>query len=140
MQTRINPEVSLVACQLMLAWLSGSQARDTIRALPKAETRAIVQQIRAVDAHYREVRGRMSDLAQALDALLALLQEHLRGVSTPLDALVTEADNEEHRDADEDIDESPLDDLPVYLFTADHREDLLREMQKRGIDPRCLDR
>jgi hypothetical protein len=134
MSAHITPEESLVACQSMLAWLSGSQARDTITALPKAEARAIVQQIRAVDAQYREVRGRMSDLAQALDALLGLLQEHLGPVSTPLDA-----DDDEQRDADEDLDDSPLDDLPVYLFTADHREDLRREMQKRGIDPRALD-
>jgi len=81
----------------------------------------------------------MSDLAQALDALLGLLQEHLGEVNTPLNALVTTADDEALQDVDEESDDSPLDDLPVSLFTADRREELLREMQKRGIDATQLD-
>jgi len=49
------------------------------------------------------------------------------------------ADDEALQDVDEESDDSPLDDLPVSLFTADRREELLREMQKRGIDATQLD-
>jgi hypothetical protein len=61
----------------LLLQLATPQASDTITALPRAEVRAIVQAILTPEADYRELRCRMRDLNEPLDALLARLQPSL---------------------------------------------------------------
>jgi hypothetical protein len=110
MSTQISPDHSFYLADRLLARLAGSQARETITALPRAEARAIVQAIRTVDTQYRELRARMRDLAAPLDALVVLLPPSLVAGVEFLDRALAAGDSEVDAIEDEDLDED-LDDL-----------------------------
>jgi hypothetical protein len=63
----------------MMGWLAGVQGRKEITTLPRGQGVAIVQQIKAVEAHHRALRARQSDLIRALETLIRLLERHEPG-------------------------------------------------------------
>jgi hypothetical protein len=104
-QSRITAENVSLACGFFLGWLAGDKAREQITALPKDQARAIVRQVKTVEMQYRELRGRQSDLAQAMDTLLTLLHQHLGEQETPRPLMVDAAGDGDEDEDDEDIDQ-----------------------------------
>jgi hypothetical protein len=99
-QPRMTTENVLYGCAFLLDWLRGSKAKEQIRPLPREDSRAITRQIRIVAAQYRDVRGHLSELAQATETLRTLLDQHLSGHAREVPGV--SADVEEEEDEDDD--------------------------------------